>query len=224
MISRLLFKIAKLSFVRPIVGLAFSYFGMLLPLRRLVETRYSLAFFHPKPAWKPHILIVPKKIISDWFTMRPGESLFFADLLLVAQKVASSPNLFASGFALISNGGAYQEIPQLHFHLAEGTVFQDFETPRSLPTAFDIDEAFVKAYRHPDPFRTFHYVIAHMGHSGTLLDVDRSEVKELYTILVAAQRLVVKYELGREGRGYALFTNSKRHSPDNPYLSFHLIS
>jgi diadenosine tetraphosphate (Ap4A) HIT family hydrolase len=42
---------------------------------------------------------------------------FLLDLIQTVQSLVKELNLEASGYRLIANGGAYQDVPHLHFHL-----------------------------------------------------------------------------------------------------------
>ena len=68
-----------------------------IPVKRLRETSNLIAFHHPSPSYKVHILLVPKRQVQT-----------LADLDLKA-------------YRLIVNGGEYQDFPHLHFHLISDT-------------------------------------------------------------------------------------------------------
>lgn len=85
-----------------------------LPVKRLRETDSLLAFFHPKPAYPFHALILPKQAVRSLSDLEPV-SPFLADLVTAAQSLVDEYHLTA--YRLIVNGGEYQEFPHLHFHL-----------------------------------------------------------------------------------------------------------
>jgi histidine triad (HIT) family protein len=85
-----------------------------IPAKRLRETDNLLAFFHPKPAYPFHVLIVPKQAMRSFSDLGPA-SPFLADLVIAAQSLVDEYHLTA--YRLIVNGGEYQEFPHLHFHL-----------------------------------------------------------------------------------------------------------
>ncbi len=85
-----------------------------IPVKRLRETDSLVAFFHPKPAYPFHIIIVPKAAIRSLPDLDPA-SPFLADLVTAAQSIVEEYHL--SAYRLIVNGGEYQEFPHLHFHL-----------------------------------------------------------------------------------------------------------
>jgi histidine triad (HIT) family protein len=92
-----------------------------LPVQRLRETDTLLAFYHPRPAYRLHILIVPKRAAASLLELGPGDAAFLADLVAVTQSLVREMGLEETGYRLVANGGPYQELPQLHFHLISGT-------------------------------------------------------------------------------------------------------
>lgn len=92
----------------------------MLPVRRLRETRYVVAFHHPRPAYAVHVLIVPKRVVPNLLALDDATLPVLHDVLRVAQQLVDELQLTAPGYRLIVNGGAYQDVPQLHFHLISG--------------------------------------------------------------------------------------------------------
>jgi histidine triad (HIT) family protein len=99
----------------PLIGWIFAHMSFAIPVKRLRETETSLAFYHPKPAYKFHVLLVPKKSISSLKEFDPKDSVFLIDLYATVQSLVDEFQLAA--YRLIVNGGEYQDFPQLHFHL-----------------------------------------------------------------------------------------------------------
>ncbi|MBI4733042.1 MAG: HIT domain-containing protein [Chloroflexi bacterium] len=85
-----------------------------LPVKRLRETDNLLAFFHPKPDYPFHVIILPKKAVRT-FSNLDAASPFLADLVSAVQSLVAEYHLPA--YRLIVNGGEYQDFPHLHFHL-----------------------------------------------------------------------------------------------------------
>ena len=89
-----------------------------IPVNRLRETDLLLAFYHPKPSYPLHILIVPKRQIhSMMMTLQPSDVDFLVDLMATVQSLVQEFHLDETGYSLITNGGDYQDVPQLHYHL-----------------------------------------------------------------------------------------------------------
>ena len=88
-----------------------------IPVHRLRETKTLIAFYHPKASYATHILIVPKRNISHLGELSAADSDFMVDLFQTVQSLIAELNLDARGYRLITNGGKYQDVPHLHFHL-----------------------------------------------------------------------------------------------------------
>jgi len=114
---RLLFRLARSSLARFCLGWAFAHVSFALPLHRLRETATLIAFHHPQPGYSVHILLVPKKAIASPSSITPKDAPFLADVFLTATSLAAELGLGSTGYRLVVNGGAYQDVPQLHFHL-----------------------------------------------------------------------------------------------------------
>ena len=101
--------------VRRWVGWVFEHMSFVIPVQRLRETQTLLAFYHPKPSYRFHVLLVPKKAVVSLKEFDPKESAFLTDLYSTVQSLVDEFHL--SAYRLIVNGGDYQDFPQLHFHL-----------------------------------------------------------------------------------------------------------
>jgi histidine triad (HIT) family protein len=92
-----------------------------IPVSRLRETDNLLAFYHPKPAYPYHVILVPKKLISTLADLNPTtDADFLKDLYSTVNSLVKEFNL--SAYRLIVNGGEYQDFPHLHFHLVSSEV------------------------------------------------------------------------------------------------------
>jgi histidine triad (HIT) family protein len=105
---------------RAIVGQVFACMSFALPVHRLRETSTLLAFNHPRPSYRVHILLVPKKALAGLASLTPADSDFLIDLFSTVQSLVEEYHLEPAGYRLIANGGEYQDFPQLHFHLVSG--------------------------------------------------------------------------------------------------------
>lgn len=93
-----------------------------IPIHRLSETKTLLAFYHPQPSYPIHILLVSKQPYATLLDLSPRDTDFLRDLIETVQNLVRELNLERSGYRLIANGGPFQDIPHLHFHLVAGTV------------------------------------------------------------------------------------------------------
>ena len=67
-----------------------------------------------------HILLVPKKAIHSLSDLGPEDTIFLVEVFQITQKLVKELDLAVPGYRLIVNGGEYQDVPQLHFHLVAG--------------------------------------------------------------------------------------------------------
>jgi len=107
----------------------FTHMSCLIPVKRLFETRTLMAFQHPKPAYPLHILIVPKRAISGPASISAKDQDFLFDLFQCVAKLVEEFRLEDQGYRLITNGGKYQEVPQLHFHLISEKTAPELSQP-----------------------------------------------------------------------------------------------
>ncbi len=115
--GRLLFGLARSKLGRWLVGWAFTHMSFAIPVKRLHETDTLLAFHHPQPSYPLHILLVPKRPFSSLRDLPADEVDFFSDFLETVASLVDEFGLERSGYRLITNGGAYQDVPHLHVHL-----------------------------------------------------------------------------------------------------------
>ena len=104
-----------LWFFAPLIGWIFAHMSFAIPVKRLRETDTLMAFYHPKPSYEFHVLLVPKKAVASLKDFDSNDSAFLADLYSTVQSLVDEFQL--SAYRLIVNGGEYQDFPQLHFHL-----------------------------------------------------------------------------------------------------------
>jgi histidine triad (HIT) family protein len=110
----------------PLIGWIFAHMSFAIPVQRLRETEALMAFYHPKPAYKFHVLLVPKKAIASLKEFDSRDSVFLTDLYSTVQSLVDEFHL--SAYRLIVNGGEYQDFPQLHFHLVSNVGHSDAST------------------------------------------------------------------------------------------------
>ena len=117
-------RLARFPPARSLLGLLFAHMSFAIPVHRLRETATLLAFHHPQPAYAVHILLVPKKALASLAALTPADAAFMLDLVATVQSLVAELGLEQTGYRLITNGGPYQAVPQLHFHLISDTATQ----------------------------------------------------------------------------------------------------
>jgi histidine triad (HIT) family protein len=85
----------------------------------LFESNDVLAFYHTRPFWEKHIVIIPKKHIKDLISISDEDMHIITQIMKVARDLAKDLNLH-NGVKLLTNLGKFQDTPHIHFHLAEG--------------------------------------------------------------------------------------------------------
>ncbi len=126
MFMDLIVKIARSQLGRLIIGWVFTHMSFVIPVNRLRETKTLLAFHHPVPSYPVHILMVPKKSIPGLSELKEEDNDFLAEVFRTTQSLVGELELAETGYRLILNGGKYQEVPHLHFHLISGELdYQD---------------------------------------------------------------------------------------------------
>ncbi len=112
-----LFPLARAPLAGWLVRIGFAYMSFAIPVHRLRETATLLAFYHPRPSYPVHILLVPNRPYRSLLEVDPQDRDLLRDLLDMVQSLVRELGLEEGGYRLIANGGAYQDIPILHFHL-----------------------------------------------------------------------------------------------------------
>lgn len=70
------------------------------------------------PVAQTHVVIIPKKHIDSVLTVLPDDADDIIAMFEAAQKIIAGKNL--SAFRLAFNGGSYQHVGHLHWHLLAG--------------------------------------------------------------------------------------------------------
>jgi diadenosine tetraphosphate (Ap4A) HIT family hydrolase len=98
-----------------VVGFLFTYMSSLIPVRKLINDKQLIGFFHPVPSYDQHILIIPKKIIGSIFDI--SDEKLFEDIIKTAIDLSERIKWGNDCIVLCANGGKRQDVKQVHFHL-----------------------------------------------------------------------------------------------------------
>ncbi|HEX2981532.1 MAG TPA: HIT domain-containing protein, partial [Anaerolineaceae bacterium] len=60
---------------------SFATMNAILPLDRIRETDRLVAFYHPKPAYPTHVLIVPKQAVKSLLDLAPKDRDLLAEVV-----------------------------------------------------------------------------------------------------------------------------------------------
>lgn len=243
-----MFRLARTGPAGWLVRAGFTYGTRLLPVRRVAETDTLIAFHHPAPSWRPHILVVPKQPIPSFLAIRPERAHLFGEIVQFAFALAKTHDLYANGFAVLVNGGAYQDVPQLHVHLAGLDAGLTYTTPAIHPedrtplhSSTDDDDPAVSsrlplshewergaggeglvlvAYRHPRPQRAVH-VVVQPRQPVTWHDLAGPTGARLGQELVTVGQQLVR-QLGGMASGFTLLASVPTNGSGQP-VCLHLV-
>ncbi|WP_160673635.1 HIT domain-containing protein [Clostridium sp. C8-1-8] len=88
---------------------------------KVFETDNVLAYYHTRPAYEKHIVVIPKKHISSLITITEEENHILLELLSVVKKIAADIVSEHGACRVITNLGEYQDSKHLHWHLVYGS-------------------------------------------------------------------------------------------------------
>ncbi len=86
----------------------------------VLETENVLAFYHTRPFWETHIVVIPKRHISSLLTLEKSDESLISELFETVKKVAEKVVEEKSAARVLTNLGKYQESKHLHFHINSG--------------------------------------------------------------------------------------------------------
>lgn len=98
-----------------------------IPSEKVYEDEDVLCFKDINPAAPIHILVIPKKHITNLLEVKPEDSKLISRIYEVINILAKELNIEKEGFRVIVNCGkdAGQEVMHLHFHLLAGKKLGD---------------------------------------------------------------------------------------------------
>ena|SRR5579859_3022844 len=86
-----------------------------IPVKFIYEDEDVMVFPDINPIKKVHLLVVPKKHLSDFLELEDDHIL--SKIRKATQRMIKQHKLENAGFRLVINGGGAQVIDHLHFHL-----------------------------------------------------------------------------------------------------------
>lgn len=92
----------------------------------LYQDDQVVVFEDISPQAPVHLLIVPKKHISDLNQLQKSDNQLIGHIYQTAQKMAAEKSIAESGYRLVSNCGddGGQTVDHIHFHLLGGRQLQ----------------------------------------------------------------------------------------------------
>jgi histidine triad (HIT) family protein len=89
------------------------------PVRIVRETDNVLAYYHTRPFWPVHIVVIPKHHVSSLMTVEEG---LLVELLRVVREVAKDVLAEHGACRVLTNLGRYQDSKHLHWHVCSGSA------------------------------------------------------------------------------------------------------
>ncbi|MBV9159399.1 MAG: HIT domain-containing protein [Candidatus Kaiserbacteria bacterium] len=102
------------------------------PIEKEYESDQVLAYKHTRPHWETHYVVVAKKHIDSFSTLKAADAPILSEMLEVARKIARKLEKEEGGARILTNLGEYQDSKHLHFHVTageeiEGLSLEDLE-------------------------------------------------------------------------------------------------
>ncbi|WP_010095520.1 HIT domain-containing protein [Ornithinibacillus scapharcae] len=94
-----------------------------IEVEKVYETENVLAYYHTRPSYKVHIVVIPKKHIPSLTDIHPDDKWILTELMNIIQKVAAKVEQDFGACRVITNLGDYQESKHLHWHIVSGERF-----------------------------------------------------------------------------------------------------
>jgi len=92
----------------------------LVPLKKEYESNQVLAYWHTRPYWPVHIVVVPKKHISSFTTLAAEDTPILLEVVEVLKTLAAKVQSDFGAARILTNLGEYQDSKHLHFHVCFG--------------------------------------------------------------------------------------------------------
>lgn len=91
-------------------------------VEKVLETPNILAFYHTKPAYPVHIVVIPKHHIDSLLEL--DDAMLCVEMMDVVRQVAGMVAREHISCRVVTNLGAYQESKHLHWHIISGKMFE----------------------------------------------------------------------------------------------------
>jgi len=90
------------------------------PVEKVAETDNVLAYYHTRPYWPVHIVVIPKRHIASLMALKDEDNDLLIEMIAVAKQIAARVVAEHGGCRLLTNLGKYQESKHLHWHICSG--------------------------------------------------------------------------------------------------------
>lgn len=93
-----------------------------IPANKVLENEHVVAFHDLNPEAPLHVLVVPRRHVSNLGGAGPEDALLLGEVLLACRQVAAHCDVLHSGFRVVLNthADAGQTVDHLHAHVLGG--------------------------------------------------------------------------------------------------------
>ena len=91
-----------------------------IEVKKVMETANVLAYYHTRPFWPVHIVVVPKQHISSLLAPEVEDPTIVMEMLSVIRQVAAQVTAEHGACCILTNLGEYQDSKHLHWHVTFG--------------------------------------------------------------------------------------------------------
>ncbi len=92
-------------------------------IEKVFETERTLAFYHTRPFWETHIVVIPKTHVGSLLTTDDDGLLL--ELLGTVKHIAAEVLAEKGAARVLTNLGEYQDSKHLHFHVNSGRQIRE---------------------------------------------------------------------------------------------------
>ena len=222
MLKRVLFKIAKGSFMGKIVGNAFRYCSPVIPVKKVYNSKEIIAFCHPQPSYKNHIIISPKRAVKNLQQMELDIfSKYFVMIWEAAKDICMMHPEYNDSFVIVANGGKRQEVQQVHFHMfTNHEIVNEYSAQEQAESVFYSDRD-ICVLEHPNPNWEVHFVIKPVS-SSQMAGSEEYKYTYFRSVLHSIDLLNVEFNIVQ--RGYSLVYQYNKEKSDKECPIFHIVS
>ncbi len=90
------------------------------PVKVVRETANCLAYWHTRPFWPVHVVVIPKRHVPSLVDLGGADSALLHELLELVREVAAQVLQEHGAARVLTNLGRYQDSKHLHFHVNSG--------------------------------------------------------------------------------------------------------
>ncbi|WP_449622415.1 HIT family protein [Robertmurraya sp. Marseille-Q9965] len=89
-------------------------------VEKVLETEHALAFYHTRPFYDVHVVVIPKQHIPSLLDIDSDNQHVMIDVFSVIQQVANQMNEKYGACTVSTNIGEYQSNKHMHWHIHFG--------------------------------------------------------------------------------------------------------